>query len=62
VQQLTGVQVVEHQGGRFDPDTGPAPAEDLRSQDGVLANRNAAGAVDGAFDFDSVAVLDRRQR
>jgi hypothetical protein len=60
-QQLAGVQVVEHQRGRLDPDTHSASAEDLRGQDDALAQRNTTATVDGAFHFDSVAVLDRRQ-
>jgi hypothetical protein len=61
-EQLAGVQVVEHQGGRFDPDTDPAAAEDLRGQHDVLTQRHAAAAVDGPFDLDGVTVLDRGQR
>jgi hypothetical protein len=59
-QQLAAVEVVEHQGGWFDPDPDPAPAEDLRGQDDVLAQRHAAGSVDGPLDLDRITVLDRR--
>jgi hypothetical protein len=38
-QQLAAVEVVEHQGGWFDPDPDPAPAEDLRGQDDVRKQR-----------------------
>jgi hypothetical protein len=46
-QQLAAVQVVEHQGGRFDPNTDPAPVEDLRGENDELPDRPPTALAGG---------------
>ena len=56
------VEVVDHQGGRLDPDADPLAAEDLRRQQHVTAEGDQAVFGDDPFDFDRVTFGDRRQR
>jgi hypothetical protein len=51
-QQLAGVQVEEHQRGRFDPDPDVPPGQDLRRRDRLPGQADPPVAGDAPLDLD----------
>ena len=61
-EQVTAVEVVDHEQVGLDPDPDPLATEDLRGDQDVSAEGDGPAVGDDPFDLDYVAGLDRRQR